>query len=179
MGKAIITFFLFLGINFGVTYYFLFTAGGNEIIEPYVEKFIDKKFDKGIEIEKFRLKMDYLTLTLLIDDQASLNIDGPFHFFSKKLDLNYHFLGKNMQLEGATVDGTIDVSGRAEHTLKEMHITGQGVFVDKKIRYNLDLIDKVIKNMLLDIETTDGKRVSVTILDDSTVTNIIKDHLLN
>ncbi len=140
--RVIVIIFTILTILFGGVYFLSFTQSGNDIVKPYLEKYISKKIQKEVNIDKFTLKTNHISLQATVPQEANLMLDGGIDLFKQGFDLIYQINAQNLKTPTITIRDNLEVHGNIKGLADDFTAKGEGVAFDSNINFNLHLIDK-------------------------------------
>ena len=95
---------LFLTLILGLVLLFAFSPTGNSLLEPYVKQRLEERAGVPVEIKIFKMALDEVNLTLLLDNRITLNAQSDEGIamlqtiFSKQRKIN--FKGSSNSLGG-------------------------------------------------------------------------------
>ncbi len=129
-----------------------FTASGNDILLPFVNRYIQHKVPQAkIDIEKFRLKPDHIGVIAKINDTIDLKAAGALNALSRRFDINYILDTNQIKTPSLTINEHIHIHGNAKGTPNDMKIHGNGLAFGSKLRYQLALLKNMPQNIKIDI----------------------------
>ncbi len=144
---SIVLFFVAL---FVAVYLLLFSGAGNDLIKPYIAEEMSKKIEHNVTIETFRLKPDFLDLSIFIDNDSKIVINGDIDLFKKSFNLLYQIDAKEIKTPFLYIKDRIKLDGKALGDLEEFSINGAGVAFKSKVRFLAILKKKEIKKLQVD-----------------------------
>ena len=121
----------------------LFSDKANEESRGYIAKFIEKKIDKKVSIEEYKLDSDYIRVVARIDKNSMVKIYGAFDILSQKFNLNYAI---------SSTEQPIDINGTAKGSIDNIFIEGGGDALSSKLNYKLEFKEQMPQNIQVDIK---------------------------
>ncbi len=137
---AVVLFVLFL----------LFTQSGNNIIKPYLERYIQKELQKDVQVEAFTLRTNFIDLLFTVDKNSKFTINGDIDILKKSFDLGYIADANNLNTPHVSINGALHVEGRAKGDIKNMQITGIGEALKSQIEFLTNIENRKIKDIQID-----------------------------
>ncbi|NKQ41209.1 MAG: hypothetical protein HF962_06535 [Sulfurovum sp.] len=160
--RTIIIIFLLLVLSLQGLLFLIFTSSGNHIILPYLNSYLAKKTPKvKIEIQKFRLRPDSISMTSKINNTIELRAQGNIDLFSQQFDINYTLDTNEIKTPTLSIKERIKIFGTAKGNMNDMKIYGNGFALDSTIRYKLSLLNNYPKNIQIAIKDANIKSLLV------------------
>jgi len=129
----------------GGIYTLVFTAPGNTLVAPVVEKKINEALGLSSTLKKFELRSDSFAITLQLDGFNTIEAVGNFSLFAQSVDAAYRVrLDKLESLEKLTqtpLYGKFHTDGTVVGTMKEITIDGKSNVAKSATTYNVLLTD--------------------------------------
>lgn len=142
MKKVIIIIAILLILIVGSGFFLAFTQGGNDIVRPYLQKYISQKIQKNVNIEKFTLSTSHVSLQASIQNEATLIADGDLKLFDQWFDILYHIQAKNLKAENMIIKQKLEIDGQIKGFLDDFIAIGKGEAFSSHVDFNINLIDK-------------------------------------
>ncbi len=136
--------------------FLLFTQTGNNILQPHLENYIQKKLQKDVLIEAFTLKTSFIDLVFTVDKNSKLTLNGKIDILKKEFDLIYIVDAKNLITPFAVIDGILHVEGSAKGEIQNFQLAGAG----EAFKSNITFLAHIEKQQLKDIQI-DAKGVKI------------------
>ncbi len=176
---------------FGIFFGLLFTEPGNKILQPYIEKEIQKQLPVPAKLERFRLHPDSFDIALQIGRDSVVKANGNFDIMEQSIDADYliniHELSDLKKLTGQTLYGPFQTKGHLQGTQKSAALQGDaqlaGGFIDYLVGLKMFQPKKIIAkaaNLRVDklLETVGKPPYSSGFLDiQAKITHIEKNRL--
>lgn len=160
--RTIIIIFLLLALLLQGLLFLIFTSSGNNIILPYLNSYLAKKTPQvKIEIKKFRLRPDSISMTSKINDTIELRAQGNIDLFSQQFDINYTLDTNEIKTPTLSIKKRIKIFGTAKGNMNDMQIYGNGFALDSTIRYKLSLLNNYPKDIQIAIKDANLKSLLV------------------
>ncbi|QEZ89689.1 hypothetical protein ACIB15232_1596 [Aliarcobacter cibarius] len=155
MKKFFIIFFIFIFIFLSLFFGILFTNYGNSLIASYIEKKVNTEQDKvKFKVDKLSFTFKTLDFNASIDDSSYINVNGKFELFSKEVDLKYDIKINELEnlknLFNYEFKGSFFTNGTFVGDKNSSNVSGVSNFASGETKYNLNLVDFEINNILLD-----------------------------
>ena len=141
-----------LVLMFGATYWLLFTASGNNILKPYIEKKIEEVIDAPFKIERFRLKVAHLDVEVLYQNSIRAGLRGDFSIFSKTFDMKYSINGEKLVTPTLVIDEKIDLNGELAGSLNSFIIKGGGVAFEAPLGFSAKVDNKTLTTATVNVK---------------------------
>jgi hypothetical protein len=153
--KFFIIFFIFIFIFLSLFFGILFTNYGNSLIASYIEKKVNTEQDKvKFKVDKLSFTFKTLDFNASIDDSSYINVNGKFELFSKEVDLKYDIKINELEnlknLFNYEFKGFFFTNGTFVGDKNSSNVSGVSNFASGETKYNLNLVDFEINNILLD-----------------------------
>ncbi len=131
--KIIFYSLLTLFILLGAIYALLFSAPGNDILRPVIEKALDSRVSGKLKLINFRLSPDAVNLLITMDKNSMIKLDAKIDLFSESINGMYSIDIKklsNLPLSGANkLNGSFKTNGQISGNWKRLYISGKsGIF---------------------------------------------------
>jgi hypothetical protein len=145
-----------LVISISAIYIILFTPINKKIFIPIIEKNIKKslKID-SVKISTFELTMDKLKLSLLLKKEK-IRFNATFNIFDKTLVATYNVKINDLslfnQISNQKLKGSFFTQGKINGKFCNIILKGQAQVAKGIVDYRLNVIDKNIKNIILNIK---------------------------
>lgn len=155
MKKFFIIFFIFIFLFLSLPFGILFTNYGNSLIASYIEKKVNTEQDKvEFKVDKLSFTFKTLDFNASIDDSSYINVNGKFELFSKEVDLKYDIKINELEnlknLLNYEFKGSFFTNGTFVGDKNSSNVSGVSNFASGETKYNLNLVDFEINNILLD-----------------------------
>ncbi|NOZ83457.1 MAG: hypothetical protein GXP60_01395 [Epsilonproteobacteria bacterium] len=141
--KIIFYSFLTLFILVGAIYALLFSAPGNGILRPVIEKALDSRVSGKLKLTNFRLSPNVIKLSINIDKNSMIKLDAKIDLFSESIDGNYSINIKklsNLPLSGANkLDGSLKTNGHISGNWKKLYISGKSDIFGGITKYKITI----------------------------------------
>ncbi len=143
----IVSFFIVLS---AVLYMVLFTNGGNNLLKPYVKKYIQKRLNQKVVINSMILKPNFVDFEILINNQSKVVVNGDFSLFDKKFDINYKVNLINIKTPYMYIKSRISLDGDIKGEIKNYIVRGNGKLFRANTSFLVSLDKKRIKTLKID-----------------------------
>jgi len=148
-------------------YVVLFTSVNKTILVPIIKDNIVKasKID-DVKVDKFELNINSLNMVILLNNQK-IKVDSTFSLLSQDLDLNYDLFFSDLsifnKISGQKLQGTFKTSGKIDGKFNNINIDGSAFVADGDIKYNLNISNNDINNIVSTIKNVKIEKLLYTI----------------
>jgi hypothetical protein len=148
-----------LGISLLIFFYFIKTSIGHKELESLIESYLSKETNNKIAIQSLNLEQyPNIFVTLKINDTTKVMLQGEID--KSSIDMNYHLIGKHLQINNFYLKDNVDVKGRIKGDFNHLNITGKGKIFEGNIAYAFINLPKKIENMSLQIRDANAKKIA-------------------
>jgi translation initiation factor IF-1 len=120
-----------------------FTAIGNSLVAPSIEKKINKTLQLQSSLKTFELSSDSFNIALELTPKNSVLVTGTYSLFSQNFDANYTLTLNDLEalepLTKSKLYGVFHTNGHAVGDLKEVSIKGASDVASSKTTYDVIL----------------------------------------
>lgn len=152
MLKLIFSLLLILFLLCGGVYFLLFMQSGNNILQPFVQKYISEKIGKEVVFKKFAINPNAIDLQAVIDQKSSLDVRGKLNILKQSFNLAYHIDAKEIETPQFTIKKQLLIDGSAKGKIDDFITTGKGQALKSNITYAVNIIKNLPTNINLDID---------------------------
>jgi len=125
-------------------YILLFTAPGNALIAPYVEKKMSQTLKIPVNLTHFRLGISHFEAVVMLTEKNRLEAAGNYSLFSRSLRARYRAeLGDLASLAAVTkqpLRGDLFTEGNVTGTFEALHIDGSSTVARSRTTYQSDIV---------------------------------------
>ncbi len=129
---------------FAALYGLLFTAVGNRLVTPVIEKKINGATALQTSLERFELRPGRFAMTLVLSPGNRCQAEGEFGLFSRRLTATYSLVFADLTalqpLTKTTLYGPLQTTGTVTGSFNDLLIAGSSALADGKTTYSLQLI---------------------------------------
>lgn len=141
--KYLLSIIILLLLLVGTIYGLLFTAPGNQFLQPIIEQKIAEHVPLPTKLERFLLRPDRFEVSLKIGDDTSIQTKGTIELRTQSIDATYnvaiHELSKLQKLIGQQLNGPFQTHGNIKGDRKIMTIDGVSDVAKSQTAYHLTL----------------------------------------
>ncbi|RUM45002.1 MAG: hypothetical protein DSY46_03955 [Hydrogenimonas sp.] len=141
--KYLLSIIILLFLLVGTIYGLLFTAPGNQFLQPIIEQKIADQIALSTKLEHFLLRPDRFEVSLKIGDDTSIQTKGTIELGTQSIDATYdvaiHELSQLQTLIGQQLNGPFQTHGNIKGDLKIMTIDGVSDVAKSQTAYHLTL----------------------------------------
>ena len=154
--RLIIIFILCLVLLAEGILFILFTAPGNDMLLPFINRYLTHKIPQAkIEITKLRFNPSTIGVIAKVNDTVDVRAKGDINLLAQIFDINYTLDTQMIKTPALTIKEHINIRGNAKGSAEDMHIAGNGLAFKSKIRYTLSLLKQYPKDIKIDISDAD------------------------
>ena len=126
-------------------YVLAFTSFGNGLVQPSIEKEIQKVTKLDSKLSKFSLSMSKIDMILELNTNNTLHVEGTYSLFASSFDVNYNIKLNELKtlepLAGAPISGTFTTNGNVKGDMAFVEVNGKSDLALSKTTYHVELKD--------------------------------------
>jgi len=155
--KSFLSLLFLLLLVAGGSYGLLFTPTGNDLLLPYINRYIAQKVPETMSVQmmEFRLKPHNLEAKLRYNEQMDLHLFGPIDMMKKSFDLHYTVRAKALRRQKRLIPAKIDLGGDFKGTIQNLEVTGAGKIAGSKVDFRLKRENQVPKDIVVHMRKAD------------------------
>lgn len=125
-----------------VVFGLLFTAPGNGVLKPIIEKKATEASGMDVKLDKLALRVSSLDVEATVAGNLKAKVSGPMSIFSQTFDLDYDISADKIpEIDGIKVDGSAHLNGKVNGALSEFNAAGSGDVFDSSIDFDTKIKD--------------------------------------
>jgi len=123
----------------------LYTAPGNYILTPFIEREINKHSPIKITLQKFRLYPGYIIIKADAANGGIVDAEGTYSLFDESFDIDYKINAEDLsvfsKLAKHSLQGTFSTNGKAKGSKNDFNVTGSTNFAQSETNYSVNVKD--------------------------------------
>lgn len=147
-----------IALLFMALYFLLFSGAGNNIIKPYVEKYIKDKTNYDVKFNKFDINFGDLDISANLNNDINADINGTFSIFSQKFDMDYLVSINSLDSFKIKLDEKMNLQGQIRGNVDKFGVNGSGKFLDSNMRFLVNLVNKMPQDIEIDAKNLNLKK---------------------
>ncbi len=127
--------------------FLLFTQYGNNILKPYLQKYLKNEYKREIQVEALTIKTNFLDFEAVVDNKTKIILNGSFDILKKDFKIDYTIKGKNITTPYLKINEPLNLLGKIAGNYEDYQVIGSGKIFRSNINYVLDMQEDVVKNV--------------------------------
>ncbi|WP_024953611.1 hypothetical protein [Sulfurospirillum arcachonense] len=145
-------FLIFVSVLFlllGCVFLALFTQSGNNLLKPYLEKYIQKSFQKDVHIETLTLRTNFIDAEITVGENSKVIVNGDFNILREDFDVEYMVDANNIKTAYVNIAGDLHVKGKLKGNIDEFQANGAGRAFHSPLSFLTNVQNKKLKDIKL------------------------------
>ena len=157
--SAIIKYTIFIILFIALVFaYFFFTPLGNQQIYSSVASTLSEETGLDVKVKSVDiLEYPYLEANMLVEEKYNLKVKG--YLQDDQLDMEYRLTSNCLQSDICTIDDEIDVVGKMNGPLENVHVTGTGKALDGNVSYDWRKERDLFKDLKLVMQDVNSSKL--------------------
>jgi len=145
--------------------YFFFTPLGNQRIYGSVGTLLSEETGLDVKVTSVDiLEYPYLEADMLVGERYNLNVKG--YLQDDQLDMEYRLTSNCLQSDICTIDDNVDVVGKMDGPLENVHVIGTGKALDGNVTYDWRKEGDLFKDLKLVMQDVNSSKLLTLLGED-------------